>query len=215
MKIVFFGDSITDMARYRDNDAQGRPWGLGAGYVFLASTKLMSEQYGKYTVVNRGNGGNRIVDLYARIKCDVWNENPDVLSILIGVNDVWHDLGENPNGVDIGRWEKVYRMMIEDTKRAVPNIKIMICEPFVLRGTATEFDGKFEHFERVREYAKVAKKLAEEYDLAFVSLQEKFDEMAEKYGGEHFLYDGVHPDLAGANLIAEEWIKVFKTQVER
>ena len=216
MKILFFGDSITDMGRDRDNEAQGRPWGLGSGYVFLVSTKLMSEEYGKYAIINRGNSGDRVVDLYARIKRDVWNEKPDVVSILVGANDVWKDLWINSphDGVDIGRWEKVYRMIIEDTKANLPNAQIMICEPFVLPGTVTRENGRLEAFDKIRKYAFVAKKLAKEYNLAFVDLQDKFDEMAKKHGEKYFLYDGIHPDLAGANLIAEEWLKVFKTQVE-
>ena len=66
-------------------------------------------------IINRGIGGNRIVDLYARIKADVWNFNPDILSVLIGVNDVWHE--QWGNGVDLERFEKIYRMLIEDTKQ--------------------------------------------------------------------------------------------------
>ena len=212
MKIVFFGDSITDMGRSRNED--GCIDSYGDGYVFFVAGNLLSKNPQKYEIINRGNSGNRVVDLYARIKADVWNQNPDVLSILIGVNDVWHELGENPNGVDIERWEKVYRMIIEDTKKALPNTEIMICEPFVLHGIATDSGDRFEQFNKVREYAKAAKKLADEYDLAFVPLQDKLDEMAEKHGAEYFLYDGVHPNLAGANLIAEEWLKAFGTQVE-
>ena len=216
VKILFFGDSITDMGRYREEEAKIRPYGLGAGHVFLIATKLMGEEYGKYTIVNRGNSGDRVVDLYARIKHDVWNEQPDVLSILIGANDVWKDLSKNSchDGVDIVRWEKVYRMIIEDTKINLPNAEIMICEPFVLPGTVTREDGRLEAFNQIRKYAKVARKLAKEYNLSFVALQDKLDEMAEKYGEKYFLYDGIHPDIAGINLIAKEWLKIFKTQVE-
>ena len=216
MKILFFGDSITDMGRYREDEAKVRPYGLGTGHVFLIATKLMNQDYGKYTIVNRGNSGDRVVDLYARIKRDVWHEKPDVLSILIGANDVWKDLSLNAlhDGVDIGRWEKVYRMIIEDTKANLPNVQIIICEPFVLPGTVTREEGRLEAFNQIREYANVAKKLAKEYNLAFVALQDKFDEMAKKYGEQYFLYDGIHPDIAGINLISEEWLKVFKTKVE-
>ena len=168
----------------------------------------MSENPQKYEIINRGISGNRVVDLYARIKGDVWNQKPDVLSILIGVNDVWHDFTENPNGVDLTRWEKVYRMLIEDTQEKLPNVKIMMLEPFVLHGRATDFNDRYEDFQQVKRYA--AKELAKEYGLTFVPLQEKFDEAAEKYGEQYYLYDGVHPDVAGAALIAEEWLKAFE-----
>lgn len=208
MKIVFFGDSITDMSRVRNSD--GKVESYGDSYVFFIAGKLLSENPQKYEIINRGISGNRVVDLYARIKGDVWNQQPDVLSILIGVNDVWHDLAENPNGVDLTRWEKIYRMLIEDTKERLPNTKIMILEPFVLHGRATDFNEKYEDFQQVKEYAKKAKEIAKDYGLTFVPLQEKFDKAAEKYGANYYLYDGVHPDVAGAALIAGEWLKAFE-----
>ena len=207
MKILFFGDSITDMARSRDVD--GQAFGYGVGFVNSIASTLKYENPEKYDIINRGIGGHRIVDLYARIKVDVWNHNPDVISILIGINDIWHEIyGEN--GVDLKRFERVYRMLIEDTKKNFPDIKIILCEPFVLKGEATNSEeGQWEHFLQVKEYAKVVKKLAEDYGAAFVPLQAKFDELSEKYGVETYLYDGVHPATAGAKLIATEWLKVF------
>ncbi len=178
--------------------------------MFFVAGKLLSDNPQKYEIINRGISGNRIVDLYARIKGDVWNQKPDVLSILIGVNDVWHELGEHPNGVELSRWEKIYRMIIEDTKERLPYTKIMILEPFVLHGSATDFNDKYEDFQQVKLYAAKAKSLADEYGLKFVPLQKKFDEVTEKYGAQYYLYDGVHPDVAGAALIAGEWLKAFK-----
>ena len=209
MKILFFGDSITDMARSRDTD--GQAYGYGVGYVNSVGSTLKYENPEKYDIVNRGIGGHRIVDLYARIKVDVWNHKPDVISVLIGINDVWHEIFAK-NGVDLKRFERVYRMLIEDTKEQLPNVKFILCEPFVLKGSATEEN--YEEFCEVKKYAAVVKKLAEEYGIPFVALQEKFDEAAEKYGAIHYLYDGVHPDLAGGKLIAEEWLKVFQTEIE-
>lgn len=208
MKILFYGDSITDMARNREMD--GQAFGYGVGYVNSVASSLKYENPEKYEIINRGIGGNRVVDLYARIKADVWNHNPDLISILIGINDVWHEI-YNKNGVDLERFEKVYRMLIEDTKKRLPNVKFILCEPFVLIGRATE--EKYEEFLEVKKYAAVVKKLAEEYNLLFVALQDKLDEAAEKHGAAHYLYDGVHPDIAGGKLIAEEWLKVFRAHV--
>lgn len=212
MKILFLGDSITDMSRKYNSD--GLIESYGDSYVFFVAGKLLSENPQAYQIINRGIGGNRIVDLYARIKRDVWNEKPDVLSILIGVNDVWHEFAEQPNGVDLVRWEKIYRMLIEETKEKLPNTKIIICEPFVLRGRATEYGNRYEDFQIVKKYATKAKEIAEDYRLSFVPLQKKFDEAAEKFGGTYYLYDGVHPDVAGAALIAKEWLSVFETQIK-
>lgn len=211
MRILFFGDSITDAGRNRE--APESISGLGVGFVRVLADRLIGKKANQYEIINRGNSGNRVVDLYSRIKMDCWNYTPDVISILIGVNDVWHEL-KRKNGVEINRFEKVYRMMIEDTKKALPNAKIILCEPFVLEGAATknteEVPDKYQQFLAVYDYAKVVKKLAEEYGLSFVALQEKFNEGAAKNGVEHYLSDGVHPWFGGATLIADEWLKVFE-----
>ena len=209
MKIVFFGDSITDMGR--DYKVDYHPTGYGAGYVNNIASELMFEKPGKYDIINRGISGNRVIDLYARIKSDLWNLNPDVISILIGVNDVWHEIFCK-NGVDIVRFEKIYRMIIEDTLKVLPNIKFILVEPFVLLGCETK--DNIDEFNEVRNYAKVVEALAKEYNLSFVPLQDKFDDLANKYGGRSYLVDGVHPDVAGAKLITNEWLKVFKREID-
>ena len=67
---------------------------------------------------------------------------------------------------------------------------------------------------QVRKYAKVVKKMAKKYGLYFIPLQDKFDKASEKYGVEPYLYDGVHPNVAGATLIADEWIKFFDKEIK-
>ena len=206
MKILFFGDSITDMGRDRSVD-DDLVWSLGFGYVFIIASELARENPNNHEMINRGISGNRIVDLYARIKADVWNYKPDLLSILIGINDIGQEITSN-NGVDLKRFEKVYSMIIEDSIKTLPELKIVILEPFVLKGKATE--EKYAEFLKVKEYAKVVRKIAEKYGLYFIPLQKKFDELSEKYGVKPFLYDGIHPNIAGATLIADEWIKFFR-----
>jgi lysophospholipase L1-like esterase len=117
------------------------------------------------------------------------------------------------NGVDIKRFEKVYRMLIEDTKERLPNAKFMLLEPFVLKGVATT--DKFEEFSVVYDYAKVVKNIANDYGLIFVPLQNEFNERAKLYGEESLLYDGVHPTIAGSTLIANEWMKVYKKEIQK
>ena len=209
MKIVFFGDSITDAGH---NPTHYMPnFRYGYGYVYLLKAALSKKNPTKYQVVNTGISGNRIVDLLARIKRDVWNENPDVISILVGVNDVWHEI-QNNNGVEIDRFEKYYRDIIEESKKRLPNCKLIMLEPFVLNGDATE--GKFEEFIKVKEYAKVVKKLANEYGIAFVELQDEFDRLAEICGAKTLLWDGVHPDVYGATVIADKWMEVFNKEID-
>ena len=105
MKIVLFGDSITDMGRDRINNQPNYLGSYGCGYPIFIAGELYKQDPTKHVIYNRGISGNRIVDLYARIKMDVWNLKPDVLSILIGINDIWHEIGDK-NGVDIVRFER-------------------------------------------------------------------------------------------------------------
>lgn len=210
MKILFFGDSITDMGRNRECQI-GDCWSYGIGYPSVIASKLSERNPLFYQVINRGISGDRIVDLYARIKRDVWNIKPDVLSILIGINDIWHEIAAQ-NGVDIARFEKFYRMIIQETNERLPDTKIILCEPFVLEGTATA--DNMEQFCEIKNYAKVIKKIACDYNLPFVPLQAKFDEMSERFNKSVYLFDGVHPNVAGATLIANEWLRVFDEKVD-
>ena len=206
MKILFQGDSITDAGRARDNDDY-----LGRGYPSLIKSTFNFEEPGKYEFVNRGVGGNRVVDLYARIKVDIINVKPDVMSILIGVNDVWHeyDFENKPNGVDAEKFFKIYSMLIEEVKEALPDIKIMIMEPFTLEGTGNE--AYYAEFKKeVLKRAEKARAIAEKYGLPFIELQNKFDEATKLAPNSNWLRDGVHPAEAGHELIKREWIKCFK-----
>lgn len=205
MKLLFFGDSITDMNRERETNE--RVHSYGDGYVFLVASKLQFEFPKKYEIVNRGISGNGIFHLYARIYGDVWLEKPDVLTILIGVNDIIGGLGD---GVDVCRWGEVYRMLIEDTKKRLPNTKIILCEPFALKGTATNVLADKGFFEILKKYREEVKNISTEYGLPLVLLQKKFEEATKKYGTEELLFDGIHPDMAGATLIANEWLKTFE-----
>ena len=99
-KVMFQGDSITDVGR---NTERGSLQSIGQGYPLICTAKLTASFPGKYKIENRGVSGNRIVDVYARIKRDLWNLEPDYLSCLIGVNDVWHEVGHQ-NGVDAPRF---------------------------------------------------------------------------------------------------------------
>ena len=201
------GDSITDAGRNYENDAQ-----RGYGYATLVAAEVMCDHPGEFNVINRGISGNRIVDLYARIKKDFLNLKPDYLSILIGVNDVWHEYGASPNGVADDKFRKVYDMLIEEIKAELPDIKIYILEPFVLRGTAT--DANWEGFgSEVPLRAKSAKWIAEKHGLPFITLQDKFDAACEAAPADYWLGDGVHPTAAGHQLIARALMEAVKKDI--
>lgn len=206
MKILFQGDSITDSARAKTESN----WlaSKGCGYATIVSGKLGYDYPNEYEFINRGISGNRVTDLLARIQCDMINLEPDVMSILIGVNDVWHEI-QNQNGVNDVLFEAVYDLLLTELKKALPNTRIMILEPFVLKASATE--PHWEQFEQgVAAKAAASKRVAEKHDLEFIPLQEKFLEALKKAPASYWLLDGVHPTSAGHELIAQEWIKAFK-----
>ena len=203
MRILFQGDSITDAGRDYNNDGA-----LGRGYALLVEAALGYSEPGEHTFINKGISGNRIVDVYARMKRDILNYKPDVMSILIGVNDVWHELSDSPNGVDADKFFKVYSMLIEEVKEALPDIKIMIMEPFVLEACSTEANWEYFNVE-TKKRAEMAKKIAEKYNLAFIPLQDGFDALAKKAPNNYWLGDGVHPTAKGHEFIKGEWLKAY------
>ncbi len=203
-RILFQGDSITDMMRSRENDKF-----LGIGYPVLVGAELGLDYPNKYEFLNRAVSGNRIVDLYARIKSDIINLKPDVISFLIGINDVWHELNERYNGVDAEKYYTIYSMLISEVKAALPETQIMILEPFVLKGSGTEEDWEYFRTETDKR-AEKAKKIAEKFNLKFVPLQSKFDDAERLADSSYWLWDGVHPNYPGHEIIKREWIKAFK-----
>ena len=206
MKILFLGDSITDMFRNREADFQYNSYGFA--YPLFIESELSVKYPRQYQVLNKGIGGNRVVDLYARIKADCWNYNPDIVSIFIGVNDVWHGLFDGVgNGVDIVRFEKVYRMLIDDTKAILPNARFILVAPFFLEGSATSH--RMDEFINIYRYADVVRKIAKDYSFPVVDMQEIFSSLAKENGPEYYLYDGVHPTIAASKIIADEWMRVF------
>ena len=204
MRILFQGDSITDADRSRQDHSR-----LGVGYPRLVEASLGFDEPNQHVFMNRGISGNRIVDLYARIKADIINLQPDLMSILIGVNDVWHEVGENPNGVSADKFFKIYSMLIEEVLEALPNIKIMILEPFVLPGCSTVENWEYFSTE-VPKRAEMAKKIAEKYSLPFIPLQKGFDELSKKAPYEYWLGDGVHPTAKGHEFIKNQWLSAYK-----
>lgn len=203
VRILFQGDSITDAGRSREADFLS-----GSGYPTLVAAELGYKHPGKYEFLNRGISGNRSVDILARMREDITNLKPDVMSILVGVNDVWHELSVG-NGVDAISYEAYYNLLIGQIKTALPDIRIMILEPFVLKGSATEEQwSKFRS--EVEKRAEISQRTAKNFGLDFIPLQKKFNEASRLAFPELWLVDGVHPTAAGHELIAREWIRTFE-----
>lgn len=203
-RILFQGDSITDTGRSRDDE-----YLKGWGYTGLVAAQLGFEHPGEYEFFNRGISGHRITDIYARIEGDIIDLAPDVMSIMAGINDVGAEFATR-TGVSADKYEKIYSMLIEETMAALPGIKIMILEPFVMhsKNNASIYE---EYRAAVRKRAERAERVSEKYGLAFIPLQEKFDELYKTASEEYWFWDGVHPTAAGHELIKREWIKMFNT----
>lgn len=207
--ILFQGDSITDCGRDRNN-----LYDLAKGYPNLVMASLNLDEPYRYTAINKGISGNRIADLYARDQMDIINLKPDYLSILIGINDVWHGYAWD-NGADENKFEMIYCMLIEELQQKLPDTKIFLMEPFFLHGSATwssdETPGRWEYYQKEAPLRQAAaKRVADKYGLLFVPMQQLFDEAeaSAPYEG-YWLWDGVHPTEAGHELIKRQWLKAF------
>ena len=169
----------------------------------MSAARLLADRPGDHLrIFNRGISGNRVVDLYARIMSDTVNLKPDVLSVLIGVNDTWHGF-TNHNGVDVPKYERIYRDYLNETRDALPGIRFVLCEPFVLRcGVVTDA-----WIAEMDERRAVVRKLAAEFRAPFVPFQQVFDEAVLTAPPEYWAPDGVHPSAAGHLLMSDAWLK--------
>lgn len=201
--VLFQGDSITDCGRCREVAGANTLEGLGRGYAMLASAELLARRPADaLQFFNRGISGNRVVDLYARLKADFINLRPNVISILIGVNDTWHEF-DSGNGVAVPKYERVYRDLLREIRQALPAVRYVLCEPFVLRCGVVTTDWEAEMDQR----RAVVRKLAGEFDAVFVPFQAMFDQATRQAPPQHWAADGVHPTAAGHWLMAQQWLK--------
>ena len=204
--VLFQGDSITDAARNREVAEPNRILGLGMGYCnHLAGRILRSRPADNLKFLNRGMSGDRIVDLYARWRIDAINLQPNVISILVGVNDTWHNFMYN-NGVEVDRFEAVYRMLLSYTREQLPGIRFVLCEPFVVEYGVV--DSRW--IDEIKQRQAVVKKLASEFEARFVPFQSAIDEALTLAPPEYWFKDGVHPTAAGHQLLADQWYDVVE-----
>lgn len=209
--ILFQGDSITDCGRFRDAEESSNHLGaLGSGYAMMAAANLLAGMPAAgLQFYNRGISGNRIVDLIARVRKDIINLKPDVLSILIGVNDTWHEFAfPGNNGVPVPKYQRVYRELLEEVRERLPAVKLVLCEPFVLRCGVVS-DNWIEEIDQRRE---VVAGLARDFDAVFVPFQSMFDEATKSAPPAYWAEDGVHPSAAGHQLMARTWLSAVGAQ---
>lgn len=204
--ILFQGDSITDAGRSRETANEPNLGAtLGRGYAWMAGSHLLVDHPdSKLRIFNRGISGNKVPDLAGRWDADCLALKPDILSILIGVNDIWHRRNGKYDGT-LESYEAGYRTLLQRTLEALPHVKLMICEPFVLKCGAID-DSWFPEFDGFR---AVAKKMSDEFKTVFVPFQSAFDRAVAYAEPKEWAGDGVHPSPYGAALMAHEWIRAL------
>lgn len=204
--ILFQGDSITDAGRNKDEKAANHPRALGNGYAFLATADLLRTHASKnLQVYNRGISGNKVYQLAERWETDCLELRPAVLSILIGVNDFWHMLNGKYNGT-IETYRKDLHALLERTKDKLPEVQLIIGEPFAVTGTSA-VDATW--FPRFSEYQTAALELATSFKAIFIPYQSIFDKASKMAPPVYWTHDGVHPSLAGSQLMAESILKII------
>jgi len=203
--ILFQGDSITDGGRKRDSVTCNNVDQLGTGYALFTATSLLAKHADKQPkIYNRGISGNKVFQLRERWEIETLSFMPDVLSILIGVNDYWHTLNGTYKGT-VQIYENDLRNLLKYTKEKLPDVQLVLCEPFALSGGSAISDRDW--FPMFNDYRVALKKLAGEFNAVFVPFQSAFDEAIKKAPATYWSADGVHPDLPGRQLMAEVWMK--------
>ncbi len=199
--VLFQGDSITDAGRDRTSAKPNAAGALGNGYPLLITAAVLAARPGDgLQFYNRGISGNKVPDLQQRWKTDTLDLKPAVLSILIGVNDLWHKLDHGYTGT-VQDYEQQYTALLDETRRALPAVKLIVLEPFVLRTGAVDARW-FPEFDQRR---AAAARVAAQAKAAFVPLQSVFDHHVKAAPPEYWAADGVHPTPAGHAVIAEQW----------
>ena len=204
--ILFQGDSITDAGREKVEQQANNPNSLGFGYVKLISAELLKDYPDRgYQLYNRGISGNKVFQLAERWKEDALDIKPDLLSILIGVNDFWHTLNGYEGTVETYIGD--FRKLLDQTLERLPHLKIMIGEPFAVKGGAAINEKWYPAF---TEYQEASLTSAREFKASYIPYQRYFDKALESAQASYWAPDGVHPSLAGNALMAEAWMETFK-----
>lgn len=205
--LLFQGDSITDVGRERGGASPNHPHSLGSGYPLIATSTLLGEAGERHWhCYNRGVGGDTVQDLADRWEADALALAPDVLSILVGVNDYWYLRAEDRDSTP-DRYERRYRALLDRTRTVLPDVSLLIGEPFVLPGGSAVNE---EWRSGLRPYQEAARRVADDYDAAWIPYQSVFDDALEEAAASYWAEDGIHPTPAGHMRMAQAWLAAFR-----
>lgn len=205
--ILFQGDSITDAGRKKEEPAANNSAALGKGYAFLAASDLLNKYPEKnLQIYNKGISGNKVFQLADRWDADCLDLKPNVLSILVGVNDFWHTLTGKYTGT-IETYRTDYDKLLDRTKQKLPDVKLIIGEPYAVTGVKAVDEKWYPAF---NDYRQAAKELADKYKAVFIPYQAIYDKAIKSAPGSYWTPDGVHPGIPGAALMAQAWMETVK-----
>ena len=204
--LLFQGDSITDASRRRDLDIA-----MGCGYATMTAGRLAVDFPNAFRFLNRGVSGEHVQHVRARIQEDIIQLKPDIMTLMIGVNNVWQSVLDNAE-FSAGEVASQVEELILEVQRALPDIQIVLLQPFVLSGTATK--SRIELFrERVGALSEAYLILAEGLKIPYVTFQAELDAMAEVISFEDLAPDGVHPTCCGHEIISRKLYEVLKAMI--
>ncbi len=203
--ILFQGDSITEYGREKEKELPNNAFSIGPGYVYLLTAQLMKTLPNRELIIyNRGISGNKVFQLANRWQKDCLDLKPDILSILIGVNDYWYLRNGMYDGT-VADYERDYRALLNRTKEHLPDVTLIIGQPFVLPNTEAVDET---WIEPMKGYQQAAKRVADDINTLWVPYQQVFNEALKYAPATYWTTDGVHPSVAGTQLMAEAWLKV-------
>ncbi len=203
LTILFQGDSITDGNRGRSADPNHI---MGHGYAFSIASRVGARFPEKgLSFYNRGVSGNTITDMAERWEKDTLAISPNVISILIGVNDT-NSVVNKKSPVTVEKYEEVYRLLLQQTYQQFPDCLLVLCEPFILPvgNIKRNWDGWKED---ITKRQKLVLELSTEFHTVFVPLQQVFLDACKKASADYWIWDGIHPTYSGHELITKEWLK--------
>lgn len=200
-KLLFAGDSITDAGRLQD------PEGIGFGYVRLIRDYLRANKpQTAPQVMNVGISGNKVTDLADRWERDVLRQTPDVLSIMIGVNDVWHGLQDAHAGTPVEEFRRIYGQILQQVRDRLGDCAIVLSEPTVI-DSPVHANGK----ELLAPYVKAVRELGDQFNaVAIIPIHSAFVMAMKARPDIQWTTDGVHPTSTGHMLIARAWLETTR-----
>lgn len=207
---LFQGDSITDGNRGRSTDPNHS---MGHGYAFAVASRVGADfpEY-NFQFYNRGVSGNTVTDLQKRWQDDTIAFQPNVLSMLVGINDTDATVNRPAEAIPIGQFETTYRDLLASSQRANPDILFVLGIPFVY-----PVGKRSENWVRWRdETAKqqdVVRKLGTEFNAVIVDYPAVLDKAIARKDAEYWVWDGIHPTVFAHELMAREWIKQVRSRL--